>query len=50
FVLTYLHSESCIIASRARPLTFCLFNLYTYFSPRTNMKSSSKESQIILTI
>ncbi|KAK1948729.1 hypothetical protein LY78DRAFT_709908 [Colletotrichum sublineola] len=48
--VTYMHSELRIIVSCARLLPFCLFDLYTYFSPRTNMNSSSKESRIILAL
>ncbi|CCF46339.1 hypothetical protein CH063_15122, partial [Colletotrichum higginsianum] len=49
-LLTYVHSELRIIVSCARPLPFYLLNLYTYFPPRTNMTSSSKESRIILAL
>ncbi|KAK1950789.1 hypothetical protein LY78DRAFT_732218, partial [Colletotrichum sublineola] len=48
--ITYSHSESRIIASRVRSSTFYLFDLYTNFSLRTNMQSSSKESRIILAL
>ncbi|OHW99321.1 transposase, partial [Colletotrichum incanum] len=49
-ILTYPYSESRIIASRARPLPFYLFNLYISFPLRTNMQSTLIESRIILAI